>query len=97
MLDVLGDDYIVQHIINQNRKEQEERLYRFYIADALFAISSHNQVISKRYNEIYNEVFSEEPEEDPEIKASDIKQSMLKRLNGRRERTDGFDVSGGET
>lgn len=40
MLEALGDDYIADYIRNYIRAEQEERRYKRYIADGLYALTN---------------------------------------------------------
>jgi len=95
MLEILGDDYIVQHIMQEYRKEQKELIYRIYVTDALYSIATRTSVPSKRYIDIINEAQSEPMDEQTaKIKANEIKTHFLDKLNGRRERTNGFDESG---
>ncbi len=39
MLEVLGDDWIAQHIYNELQKEYEEKQYKAYITDCLMCIA----------------------------------------------------------
>lgn len=39
MLEILGVDYLFQHIINSYVKEQQQKQYEVYVADTLQAIS----------------------------------------------------------
>ena len=96
MISVLGDEYIAQHVINTYRKELEEKRYMTYIADALYVISSRDKTVTKRYSEVYADVFIPTNIENEEETAENIKQSMLKKLNEGRKRTDGLNVSSGE-
>lgn len=95
MLEIFGDDYITQHVIQEYKKEQKEQLYRIYVTDVLFSIATRTSVPSKRYIDIVNDTQSEPMDEQTaKIKANEIKSHFLEKLNGRRERTNGFDESG---
>lgn len=51
----------------------------------------------KRYTEIEQEYFGDiQPTADAETQAAEIKERILSKLNEGRERTDGFDESGGK-
>lgn len=45
-------------------REREEKAYRYYITDALFALVNRNMRLTKSYREIMNPV--QEKEEDPQ-------------------------------
>ena len=52
MLNVLGAEYITQHIIQTLKKEAEQKRVQNYIMDALYAISN-NKRLEKRFVELY--------------------------------------------
>lgn len=98
MLEIFGDEYITQHVIQEYKKEQKELIYRIYVTDALYAMATRTSVPTKRYIDIINEAQSEPMDEQTaKIKANEIKSHFLEKLNGRRERTNGFDESGSKT
>ena len=87
--------------MNEIKREQEEKLYRYYIADALYVIANktieRSMSFSKRYADIEREYLgSIQPTVDDEEKATEIKGRILSKLNEGRERTNGFDESGGK-
>lgn len=102
MLELFGPEYIFQHITNEIKKEQEEKLYRYYIADALYVIANktieRSMSFQKRYADIEREYLgSIQPTADDEEKATEIKERILSKLNEGRGRTNGFDESGSKT
>ena len=53
---------------------------------------------TKRYADMEKEYFGNiQPPEDDEAKAAEIKERILSKLNGGRERTNGFNESGSKT
>lgn len=40
MLDVLGDEYIMQHCEQTLAQEYRDKLYRMYVTDALYALTN---------------------------------------------------------
>ena len=94
MLDVLGAEYIKEHIRNVYKQEEKERLYREYVTDALYTLSrvSEGMRMTKRYSEIIAEIYA--PKINPveeEIAAENVKSNIIGKLNSRRkgERTNG--------
>ena len=83
LLEILGDDYIADHCLNEYRRQEEEKVYRLYIADSLYCIMNY-KAFGMRYNEIINGMSVDN--NVSEISATEIKQNMLKKLNeGRKE------------
>lgn len=81
MLDVLGDEYIAQHIYQCIAQEFRERLYRRYITDALYCISNRNAAMSVKWSELDTGWERPQKEEDPET----IKSRIMKKVNGEEE------------
>lgn len=50
-MEVLGDGYITQHILNEIHRENEQRSFQIYVTDALYAIAKHGEM-KKRYADI---------------------------------------------
>lgn len=58
-------------------REREEKAYRFYITDALFALVNRDMRLTKPYRELVNPAQAEK-EEDPQ----EIIDRMMKKLKG---------------
>lgn len=48
---MLGDEYIVQHILNEIHRENEQMTFKIYVTDALYAISQGAK-LKKRYADV---------------------------------------------
>ena len=66
---MLGDEYIAQHIFFTLKKEQEDKVFRMYVTDALFAISQRKQM-TRRYVDILSSLTTSD--EEPKETAQDI-------------------------
>lgn len=78
MLEVLGDDYIMQHINNELYTEMVERSYREYVTDILYLIAKGGYM-KKTWSEIL-----EDATKPPERRsAEEIKNSIKNKINGR--------------
>lgn len=85
MLNVLGDDYIAQHVVQCIAQESRERLYRRYITDALYCISRGSEAMTVKWSDLDTGWSKPEPEETPE----EVKARLLAKINGEEE-TDEF-------
>lgn len=63
MLEVLGDEYITQHILNEIHRENEQRAFEVYVTDALYAIAKGGGM-KKRFVDIVK--FDERKPKAPE-------------------------------
>lgn len=63
MLEVLGDGYIAQHILNELHRENEQRAFQIYVTDVLYAIAKGGSM-KKRYADIVR--FDERKPKQPE-------------------------------
>lgn len=70
MLSAMGDDYIAQHCLAEAERENREKLFRAYVADALY-LMGNGQVHSMKYSELvgYGNVKTDD-RTDGEIKDS---------------------------
>lgn len=50
-MEVLGDGYIAQHILNEIHRENEQRAFQIYVTDALYAIAKGGSM-KKRFADI---------------------------------------------
>lgn len=50
-MEVLGDGYITQHILNKIHRENEQRAFEVYVTDALYAIAQGSKM-KKRFADI---------------------------------------------
>ena len=62
-MEVLGDEYITQHILNEIHRENEQRAFQIYVTDALYAIAKHGSM-KKRFTDIVK--FDERKPKQPE-------------------------------
>lgn len=76
LLDVLGDDYIVQHLMNAYKEKNEAKLFRTYVTNSLYCMM-HGLTLSVKYSELAGNEESEQPKESEE----DIKERMISGLN----------------
>lgn len=63
MLEVLGDEYITQHILNEIHRENEQRAFQIYVTDVLFAMAQGGKM-KKRFADIVK--FDERKPKAPE-------------------------------
>lgn len=70
---MLGDEYIAQHVHYAAIKETEERVYRIYITDALYASGR----MQRRWIDIIDDLSKPHDKRTPE----EIKAHMLNKLN----------------
>lgn len=81
---MLGDDYIAQHCFLAYEEEMKEKLYRYYVSDALYAIANRDVKITKRFSELLEDSTTADDPAD-EQSAEEIKTNLVERLNkGRR-------------
>lgn len=78
MLEVLGDNYIMQHINNELYTEMVERSYREYVTDILYLIAKGGYM-KKTWSEILEDAMKPT---DPRS-AEEIKNSIKDKINGR--------------
>ncbi len=84
---MLGYEYIREHIRQVYRREEQEKLYKEYITDALYSISraSDGARMVKRYSEILTEIYAPKIDPEEEEKAAEkVKANIVGKLNGRR-------------
>lgn len=48
---MLGDRFIIQHILNEIHRENEQMTFKIYVTDALYAISQGAK-LKKRYADV---------------------------------------------
>lgn len=59
---MLGDKFIAQHILNELKRENEEKAYRIYVTDALYAMINGGKM-KKRFVEFLDKPYkSTQPE-----------------------------------
>lgn len=96
---MLGKQYIIDHCINQIKKESEETALRVYITDALKAVVENTAKIGggvtmrRRYADIINNVpDDEETNEQAQKRAEGIINNMKAKLNSLSRKEDADDA-----
>ena len=94
MLDVIGDDYIIQHCLAEAERDKREELFRTYLADSIHYLGQ-GKSIEKSYSDIIDEVNNPVKDERTaeEIKKS-IKDGFNKLVRKGGENQNGFDETG---
>jgi hypothetical protein len=81
MLDVLGTDYIFQHILQTLEAERKETLYRYYVTDVLQVIAENTSKNGgMRMNVRYCDLLKNKPQDNrsgKEIAADVIRKAGL--------------------
>lgn len=77
MLDVIGDDYIIQHCLAEAERDKREELFRTYVADSIHYLGQ-GKSIGKSYSELIDEINN--PVKD-ERTAEEIKKSIKDGFN----------------
>ena len=92
MLEVLGDDYIAQHVIQGYRDHLERTSYMVYMsnrATELVSLMSGTQ-LQTSWADILNDLDASVAYAKPQTEsANEIKSRILNKLNGREEEADG--------
>jgi hypothetical protein len=78
LLDLLGADYIAQHVQEQWSKYNEELIYRIYMTDAIKAMGE-NKCLTVRYYDIIN------PKDEETKTAEEIVDDICNHIFGRKE------------
>ncbi len=92
LLDLLGAEYVIDHVISEHNLRFEERAYRSYVSDLLKVIAEGQTAeVQYRYSELI-----EKSEEKEEKTADEIVMEVITRagLKGKSNERNGF---GGET
>ena len=91
MLDVLGDEYISQHIIQSYREYLEQTSYKVYMSNIgkeLLSMLSGTQ-IETSWSDILHELDASVAYEQPQTEnESEIRNRILNKLNGREGKAD---------
>lgn len=97
MLAVLGDEYIAQHCLNAYKREQEEKLFKVYVADTLYYYT-RGKTIEVKYSDLLN---GNEKAEQSEESGDEIKDRIMSGVNSLFRKggknTDESDGFGGNT
>ena len=92
MLEVLGDEYISQHVIQAYREHLEQTSYKVYMSNRAKEIVSivSGTPLETSWSDILHELDASVSHEKPQTESeSEIKSRILKKLNGREGETDG--------
>jgi hypothetical protein len=82
MLELLGSDYLVEHVLEKYNEERKESAYRAYTSDMLMAIAeSMGATVESRYVDLIEPGQPEEMDAD-EIALDIIERAGLKVQNG---------------
>lgn len=94
MLDVIGDDYIIQHCLAEAERDKREELFRTYVADSIHYLGQ-GKSIEKSYSDLIDEINNPVKDERTaeEIKKS-IKDGFNKLVRKGGENQNGFDETG---
>lgn len=94
MLDVIGDDYIIQHCLAEAERDKREELFRTYLADSIHYLGQ-GKSIEKSYSDLIDEINNPVKDERTaeEIKKS-IKDGFNKLVRKGGENQNGFDEIG---
>ena len=92
MLDVLGDEYIAQHVIQSYREYLEETSYKVYmssIGKELLSMLSGTQ-LETSWSDILHDLDASVTNEKPQAESeSEIKNRILNKLNGKEGKANG--------
>ena len=91
MLDVLGDDYIAQHILQGYKEYLEQTSYKVYMSNVAKGIASmiSGAPIETSWADILNELNESVTPNQKTESESEIKNRILSKLNGKGENADG--------
>ena len=94
MLDVIGDDYIIQHCLAEAERDKREELFRTYVADSIHYLGQ-GKSIGKSYSDLIDEINNPVKDErtGEEIKKS-IKDGFNELVRKGGENQNGFDETG---
>lgn len=94
MLDVIGDDYIIQHCLAEAERDKREELFRTYVADSIHYLCQ-GKSIGKSYSDLIDEINNPVKDErtGEEIKKS-IKDGFNELVRKGGENQNGFDETG---
>ena len=88
MLDVLGDDYIAQHVLQAYREYLEQTSYKVYMSSVgkeMLSMLTGTQ-LETSWSDILHDLDDGVSYEKPQTESeSEIKNRILKKLNGREE------------
>lgn len=92
MLELLGADYVIDHVIAEYNKRFEERAFRSYVSDLLMLLAEGKVAqVQYRYSDIIERLKGKEEKSADEIVIEVITKAGLK---GKSNECNGF---GGET
>lgn len=82
-LNVMGRGYVIDHCISSFQKEQEEKVFRIYLTDALQAIAENTQRFAggMKMNKRYYDIINIKPQKQEET-ADEIILRLKGRING---------------
>ena len=91
MLDVLGDEYISQHILQGYREHLEQTSYKVYMSNRAKEIASAmtGTPLETSWSDILHELDASVSYEQPQAESeNEIKNRILKKLNGKEGEAD---------
>lgn len=80
MLELCGSGYVMDFCISAFRIMDEEKAWRNYIADGLFALVNKTMTYKKRFSDLLEEAKAEEHAEDNEKKNKEEADRITTRL-----------------
>lgn len=81
MLDLLGDDYVIERLKTAVYEHDYRKHYEFYVTNALKAITQNTSSKEKvTMLHAYSELFEEAEPEAPKQSAKEVKEKVLKRI-----------------
>ena len=92
MLDVLGDEYISQHIIQGYREYLEQTSYKVYMSNTTKEIASmlSGTQLETSWSDILHDLDDSVSYKKPQTESeSEIKNRILKKLNGKEGQANG--------
>ena len=91
MLDVLGDEYISQHIFQAYREYLEQTSYKVYMSNRATELVSlmSGQQLETSWSDILHELDASVTRERKTENENEIKSRILNKLNGREGEPDG--------
>ena len=84
-VDILGSGYVIDHCISAFQKEQEEKLYRVYVTDALKAMVDNTMRFAggvRLQNRFYDLAYKTKPKVEKEETADEIIMRIKNKLEG---------------
>ena len=77
MLELMGSEYVIEHVVAEHNRRAEERGYRIYVTDVIKAIAEATGAIS--VSERYADLIKRDAEEDNRT-GDEIALSVIERL-----------------